>query len=289
MSIVIRTQRLFSSALLVAPLLLAGCALHPEEPGSPPEPPLTQADFERQVGQLEQRLASHCEVQQQMLDHQRDKTQRLTADVREVGSLLRHLRADVERLSDDPVVINTQCEDAESPLANKEVLGRSEWVGLPSIGTYLRARVDSGAQTSSLSATEITRFERDGDTWVRFKLALSDDEAVVEQIRDEWVEVPVIRRVRILQAAGEETRPVVSLLMTLGSIREQVEFTLNDRSHLGYPVLLGRRFMMDIAMIDVSEAYLHPRPEFPGGRPASEAAEDETIANDDEEQDESAD
>lgn len=288
MSIVIRTQRFFSSALLAAPLLLGGCALHPEEPGPPPEPSLTQADFEQRIVQFEQRLAERCDVQQRMYDRQRDDTRRLTADVREVGSLLRHLRADVEQLSDDPVVINAQCDaDAESPLANKEVLGRSEWVGLPDIGTYLRARVDSGAQTSSLSAADITRFERDGDTWVRFKLALDDDEAVVDQVRDEWIEAPVIRRVRILQAAGEETRPVVSLLMTLGSIREQVEFTLNDRSHLGYPVLLGRRFMMDIAMIDVSEAYLHPRPEFPGGRPASEAAEDQKM--NDEEQEENAD
>ncbi|NLC22568.1 MAG: ATP-dependent zinc protease, partial [Halomonadaceae bacterium] len=76
---------------------------------------------------------------------------------------------------------------------------------------------------------------------------------------------------------------VVSLLMTLGPIRGAVEFTLNDRSHLNYPVLLGRRFLMDIALIDVAENYLHPRPEFPGGRPASEAAEDEINDQDEEE------
>ncbi|HBS16512.1 MAG TPA: ATP-dependent zinc protease, partial [Halomonas sp.] len=43
---------------------------------------------------------------------------------------------------------------------------------------------------------EITRFERDGEDWVRFKLALNEDDVVVEQIRDEWIEAPIERRVK---------------------------------------------------------------------------------------------
>lgn len=61
-----------------------------------------------------------------------------------------------------------------------------------------------------------------------------------------------------------------------------MEFTLNDRTHLNYPVLLGRRFLMDIVVIDVAESYLHERPEFPGGRPADEAAMDEDDRDDEE-------
>lgn len=119
---------------------------------------------------------------------------------------------------------------------------------------------------------------------MRFKLALNDDDVAVESQRDEWVEAPIVRRVRIVQASGEESRPVISLLMTLGPIRENVEFTLNDRSHLDYPVLLGRRFLMDIAAIDVADTYLHDRPEFPGGEPADQAAEDEAADQDDTEE-----
>jgi len=55
--------------------------------------------------------------------------------------------------------------------------------------------VDSGANTSSLSAREITRFERDGENWVRFKLALTEEDVVVDSQRDEWIEAPVERRV----------------------------------------------------------------------------------------------
>jgi len=231
-------------------------------------------------------LAQQCATRSELQTRQLDQQQVLTADVREVGSLLRSLRQDVQQLEargEEPVIIREECEVDET-LSTKTLLGRSEWVGFPSLGTYLKARVDSGANTSSLSADEITRFERDGEDWVRFKLALNDDDVAVESQRDEWVEAPIVRRVRILQASGEESRPVISLLMTLGPIRENVEFTLNDRSHLEYPVLLGRRFLMDIAVIDVADTYLHDRPEFPGGEPADQAAEDEAVDDDDTEE-----
>lgn len=263
---------------------VAGCAVTQPETNEPP--PLNEASFNARILELENRLTNQCNTNSELQTRQLDQQQLLTADVREVGSLLRSLRQDVQQLEargEEPVIIREEC-DVEETLSTKTMLGRSEWVGLPSLGTYLKARVDSGANTSSLSATEITRFERDGEDWVRFKLALNDDDVAVESQRDEWVEAPIVRQVRILQASGEESRPVISLLMTLGPIRENVEFTLNDRSHLEYPVLLGRRFLMDIAVIDVADTYLHDRPEFPGGEPADQADEDEAADDDDTEE-----
>lgn len=268
---------------LLSALLISGCALTPE---SAPEPTLSPDAFEARIGQLEERIVQRCDRSDALAAHDRQQAE-LLAELRDAGVTLRQLRGDIERLKqrgEEPTVVQAQCNDELSEtLAAKEMVGRSEWIGLPDVGTYLRARIDSGANTSSLSATEITRFERDGEDWVRFKLGLNEDDVVVEDVRDDWIERPVERRVRIMQAAGSESRPVVSLLMTLGPIRETVEFTLNDRTHLNYPVLLGRRFLMDIALIDVAEDYLHPRPEFPGGRPASEAAEDEINDRDEEE------
>ncbi|BBI51220.1 ATP-dependent Zn protease [Vreelandella olivaria] len=221
---------------------MAGCAATQPETNQPP--PLSEASFNSRILELESQLVQQCDTHTQLQERQLDQQQSLTADMREVGSLLRYLRQDVQQLEargEEPVIIREECEIDES-LTTKTLVGRSEWVGLPSLGTYLKARVDSGANTSSLSAEEITRFERDGENWVRFKLALNEDDVAVESQRDEWIEAPVVRRVRIVQASGEESRPVISLLMTLGPIRENVEFTLNDRSHLDYPVLLGRRF-----------------------------------------------
>ncbi|MBF8221624.1 MULTISPECIES: ATP-dependent zinc protease family protein [Halomonadaceae] len=260
--------------------LIGGCAQQPTpEPGPPP---VSAEAFETRIASLESRLMERCETRLDWEDRQARLGRYLLADIRVLGDRLHGMQEALDRRAEEPTLVASQCEGIDSSqLEGKQVLGRSEWIGLPEVGTYLKARVDSGANTSSLSAREITPFERDGQNWVRFKLGLTEDDVVVDGIRNAWIEAPVERRVRILQAAGSESRPVVSLVMTLGPIRQPVEFTLNDRSHLNYPVLLGRRFMMDIAVIDVAETYLHQRPEFPGGRPADEAAVDEALDRDD--------
>ncbi|GAA0616981.1 ATP-dependent zinc protease [Halomonas beimenensis] len=259
-------------------LLLGGCALAPLERPSPPDP-LTPSAFEARMEGLEARLAAHCADQREALARHREEQLALTADVREVGYLLRGLEDDLDRLSDEPQRPATvaDCPAEDERLANKTLVGRNEWVGLPDVGTFLEARIDSGANTSSLSATEITAFERDGEDWVRFKLGLNEDDAVIEAIRGRWIEAPVERRVRIVQATGEESRPVIRLLMSLGPIRENVEFTLSDRTHLDFPVLLGRRFLMDIAIIDVARRHVHPRPSFPTPPDADAEGEPETT------------
>lgn len=273
----------FAGTLIVATLLLSGCTLLPDREPSPPT--VTSAEFQARIDRLEGSVTSSCVTgQEARLDQQLHQQRRLSADVREVGNLLRQLRGEMVRLDreDEAPEVTLQCKDSQTRLDNKEILGRSEWIGLPNVGSYLKARIDSGATTSSLSATEITRFERDGENWVRFKLGLNEADTAVDSVRDEWIEAPVERRVRIIQASGEDSRPVISLLMTLGPLRETVQFTLNDRTHLDHPVLLGRRFLMDIAVIDVAEQYLHERPEFPGGRPAEEADDDEAADRDEE-------
>lgn len=277
-----RIRPLLLPATFISTSLLAGCALQPSPDDERPAP-LDPQRFEQRINTLEQNLLSRCELGELSLQDQNAKLHTMHRDVREVGSLVRHLRADVEQITEAPQIITTQCRQEDNDaLQNKELLGNSEWIGLPDVGTYLKARIDTGANTSSLSAKEITRFERDGENWVRFKLALDENDVVVDPVRDQWIEAPIQRRVRIVQAAGDESRPVVSLLMTLGPIRESVEFTLTDRSHMSFPVLLGRRFVMDIAIIDVSQRYIHPRPEFPGGAPSEQADRDQASDETDE-------
>ncbi|WP_246007457.1 ATP-dependent zinc protease family protein [Halomonas nitroreducens] len=250
----------------------------PTDRPAPPEP-LTTPAFEARIDRLEASLSARCDARlENLVRQQQQHQQRLTSDVHDVSHVLRGLREDVAGLSADaaesPVVAD--CPASDERLANKTLLGRTEWIGLPSVGTYLEARIDSGARTSSLSATEITAFERDGEDWVRFKLGLNDDDGAVVAVRDDWIEAPVERRVRIVQANGEQSRPVIRLLMTLGSIRETVEFTLTDRIPLDYPVLLGRRFLMDIAVVDVAQEHIHERPSYPDNGPATEDGANES-------------
>ena len=140
------------------------------------------------------------------------------------------------------------------PASTKVVVGAVEHVFLPNLGLELPARIDTGAATASLSAQNVQTFERDGNSWVRFTLTNPETGEVreVERLRS--------RRARIVQSNTEEPerRPVVELLITIGSVTQLAEFTLSDRSHLTYPILVGRNILQDVMLVDVSQEDIAP-------------------------------
>ena len=137
---------------------------------------------------------------------------------------------------------------ATSPddLPSKLILGRVEYVQIQGKLTNLKARVDTGAKSSSLSATDIRNFERNGESWVRFN--------VLVDAQTTQLEAPVERYVRIRQVNSQasERRPEVKLRVKMGQLDQLTPFTLTDRSQMLYPVLLGRSFLTDIAVVDVA-------------------------------------
>lgn len=153
----------------------------------------------------------------------------------------------------------------------KMLLGQYEWIYFPAQKLVLPARIDSGANTSSLHAVNLQQFERDGKTWVRFETHYQPEKD--QPATRVEVEAQMIRKVTVTQASGSESRPVVSLPIQLGSLTQTIEFTLTDRGNLTFPVLLGRRFFMDIAVIDVSKAYVQGKPEVTPQTPAKEESE----------------
>lgn len=134
----------------------------------------------------------------------------------------------------------------------KMIVGESEIVHLMPPAEDFYARVDSGATTSSLDARDMVVFERDGEDWVRFNLVHNDTGEAAS------IELEVERFVKIRQANSPkpERRPVVKLKLRLGSFDDYVEFSLADRSAMVYPVLLGRRFLRDVAVVDVARQYV---------------------------------
>lgn len=137
---------------------------------------------------------------------------------------------------------------------DKQVVGAVEKVWLAPPGTLLPARIDTGAATSSLDAREIQSFERNGERWVRFTIVDPEDGKEI------LIECKVVRQVRILQAVAEEAerRPVVELGVTVGGMTQAAQFTLSDRRHLEYPVLIGRNILMDLLVVDVSRTHIAP-------------------------------
>lgn len=139
---------------------------------------------------------------------------------------------------------------------DKTILGQTEWVYISTAKSNYKSRIDTGAATSSLNAVDIERFERDGKKWVRFNL--SHEKGLDPQI----IEAKIERFVKILQSSkpGMTTeRPVIKLHVRIGDVAHLTEFTLTDRTHMEYPVLIGRSFMRDVVLVDVSKEYIHPK------------------------------
>ncbi|MGK7928495.1 MAG: ATP-dependent zinc protease [Spirulina sp.] len=101
----------------------------------------------------------------------------------------------------------------------------------------MEAKLDTGADNSSLDATNLEFFERRGKQWVRFQVTGDDG-------RNATFEREVIRTATIKQRTGANAqRPVVQLRICVGRQSETVEVNLADRRDLSYPLLLGRSFL----------------------------------------------
>jgi hypothetical protein len=133
------------------------------------------------------------------------------------------------------------------------VLGDVENVVIEPPGLRLEARLDTGIAGSQIDARGIHEFERDGKPWVKFLLPGPSPETPVEVSR------PVVRTTAPKQAGGAK-RYVVSLRTTLGRIDQFTEFTLADRSAQAHPVVLGRNFLRDQALVDVARRFTVPTP-----------------------------
>jgi len=135
--------------------------------------------------------------------------------------------------------------------------GWREWVQLPEIDVpWIKAKLDTGARTSSLHAYAITRFEKDGAPWVRFRVRpwqdSTDDETSVE------LPVHDIRSVRSSTGHVQE-RLVVRMKVVLMGRTITTDVTLSNRDAMGFRMLIGRRALR--RGFDVSS-----RDSFLGGR-----------------------
>lgn len=130
----------------------------------------------------------------------------------------------------------------------KRIIGAVENVRLVPPNIILKARIDTGAKTTSVDARNITPFERDGKQWVRFTCMEGDKEHTIER--------KVLKTVQIKRHEEEsQDRYVVNMRIILGDVSQLIPVTLNDRDAYIYPVLIGRNFLRDYFIVDVAKKY----------------------------------
>lgn len=138
---------------------------------------------------------------------------------------------------------DTQDMDSEVD-GGKIIIGRIEKVTVLPGDITFKARIDTGATTTSLGADEIKIVNEDGKDWAEVK------------IDDTKIKLKVRKYILIKQHGTEsKRRPVVRMRLTLGDVSEVVNVTLADRSNFDYQLLIGRNFLYDRFIVDVSLKY----------------------------------
>lgn len=136
----------------------------------------------------------------------------------------------------------------------KIIAGWVEKVRIEHQDFKVKAKLDTGARTSSIHAKNIKSFKKGGERWVRFTLVLLDSKDIVHEIE---MEKPRSRRTNIKNHDGNhDKRYVVDLDMCFNGHIVSTEFTLADRKEYIYDVLLGRRFLRKFALVDPSRIFL---------------------------------
>ena len=137
-------------------------------------------------------------------------------------------------------------------------IGWREWLALPDLGVEnIKAKIDTGARSSSLHAFAIEPFRRDGADWVRFSVhpwQRSAEDAVD-------VECPVHDRRTIRSSTGHtQERFVILTELELLGTTVTTEVTLTRRDEMGFRMLVGREALRQGFLVDSGRSYLGGRP-----------------------------
>ena len=249
-----RTSRsLYLIAALFATLVLPGCAALKPAASSGGAPSAQQdAVLETLSAGMQQCLTNQdltleqLRQQQRQLERQQEQLKALTSEVEAAA------RPGIDEAI-VPAAVAGACVPA-TDISTRLVVGQLETVWLQNLQLALPARIDTGAETASLDARNIELFERDGRRWVRFDILHPQTGEPLP------VERKLKRMVAIVQSniAESERRPVIVMGITIGDIVQTAEFTLSNRSHLDYQVLVGRNILKDFMIVDVSKENLVP-------------------------------
>jgi hypothetical protein len=143
----------------------------------------------------------------------------------------------------------------------KFVLGWREWVCLPALGIpRIKAKVDTGARTSTLHAFYVETFLERGQRRVRFGL---HPHQVRTDIERHCVEDVLDEREVTDSGGHRELRVFIRTPVILGGRRYLIQVTLTDRDTMRFRMLLGRTAMRGRFLIDPKRSFAAGEPNGP--------------------------
>lgn len=135
-------------------------------------------------------------------------------------------------------------------LKEKVLIGRIEWVELPELKIKHKARIDTGAKTTSMHAVNIEEVEQRGELFVKFQ-TVSHDGKIIELQRK------VENTQKVSNTGGfVSKRYVIKEKIKIGTIEREVSINLNDRSKMDYKLLVGRNLLLGRFIVDVARSHV---------------------------------
>jgi len=136
-------------------------------------------------------------------------------------------------------------------------IGWREWVSLPELGVpTVKAKIDTGARTSSLHAYDIEEFRSGKRRMVRFRVQpeqRSSRHAVV-------AEAPLVDKRSVRPSSGHaEVRHVILTRIELMDESWEAELTLTRRDEMGFRMLLGRQALRGRFLVDSGTSFRNGR------------------------------
>lgn len=138
------------------------------------------------------------------------------------------------------------------------VIGWREWVDLPELKIrQVKAKIDTGARSSSLHAFDISTFDRDGKTFARFKVnPIQRDSQKTVKCEAEVLEV---RQIKSSTGHAQKRIVIVTTLEVLGE-EWPIELTLANRDEMGFRMLLGREAIRGRFLVDADNSFYDGEP-----------------------------
>lgn len=135
-------------------------------------------------------------------------------------------------------------------LKEKVLIGRIEWVNLSDMKIKHKARIDTGAKTTSMHAVNIEEVQQRGELFVKFQTVDSEGKTI-ELVRK------VDTTQKVSNTSGFVTkRYVIKEKIKIGNIEREVNINLNDRSKMDYKFLVGRNLLLGRFIVDVARSHV---------------------------------
>ncbi len=141
---------------------------------------------------------------------------------------------------------------------NLPIMGWREWLKLPEIGiSRIKAKIDTGARSSSLHAYDIKIMDLDGEKFVRFKV--HPVQRRISKVVEAEAKVLDFRNIRSSSGHLDE-RPVILTIVRMLGQSWPIELTLTDRADMGFRMLLGREAYRGRFLVDPGNSYYGGKP-----------------------------